>query len=101
MKTIAVELPEQRIRELCQRQRIRKLALFGSVLRDDFTPSSDVDILIEFEPDERVGFVRLTAIQDELSELAGRQVDLITQGMLSPYFRDEVMAESETIYVAA
>lgn len=101
MNRTALELPMPEIAEFCRRHLIRRLALFGSVLRDDFTPSSDVDVLIEFEPGERVGFFRLTRVQDELSDLIGRQVDLSTIGMLSPYFREEVLAEAETVYGAA
>jgi predicted nucleotidyltransferase len=75
-------------------------ALFGSVLRDDFTPESDVDVLVEFEP----GFVpglRFFSMEEELSTILGRKVDLNTPGFLSRYFRDRVLAEAETQYVAA
>jgi predicted nucleotidyltransferase len=76
------------------------MSLFGSVIRDDFTPHSDVDILVEFTPGSGPGW-GLFAIQDELSELFGRRVDLHTPGFLSPHFRREVLAEAEPIYVAA
>jgi len=101
MRRMAIEVSENRIREFCEEQRIRRLAFFGSVLRDDFRADSDVDVLIEFEPGERVGFFRLARVQDELSEIIGRQVDLSTVGMLSPYLRDEVLSEAEPVYVAA
>lgn len=84
----------------CRRHRIRRLALFGSVLREDFGSHSDVDVLVEFEPGTRVG-LRLFAIESELSDLFGRKVDLNTPGFLSRYFRDEVLAEAEDLYVAA
>ena len=90
---------EQRLAEFCQRHRIRRLALFGSVLRDDFGPHSDVDVLVEFEPGVRTGF-RFFAIQDELSEIIGRPVDLNTPECLSKYFRDRVLDEAEVQYVA-
>ncbi len=95
-----MEIPEERIAEFCRAKGIRRLALFGSVLRDDFRPDSDIDVLVEFKPGVQVGlsFIR---IQDELSALLGRPVDLHTAGSLSKYFRDQVLKESETIYVAA
>ena len=93
-------LPLDQIAEFCGRHRIRRLALFGSVLRDDFRPDSDVDVLVEFKPGTRVG-LRFFGIQEELSELLGRRVDLHTPGFLSKYFRDEVLAEARELYVAA
>ena len=85
---------------LCQRHGIRRLAIFGSALRADFGPSSDVDVLVEFIPGTRTG-LRFFAIQDELSALLGRTVDLNTAGFLSPLFRDEVLLEAKDVYVAA
>lgn len=87
--------------EFCQRHHIRKLSFFGSVLRDDFTADSDIDVLVEFEPDVRVGLIRLMGIELELSQLIGRKVDLNTPGFLSQYFRNEVLEEAETHYVKA
>ena len=100
MASIGIEIPRERIEAFCHANGIRRLALFGSVLRDDFTPQSDVDVLVEFQPWVRVGlaFIRL---QDELSSILGRQVDLHTPGSLSKYFRTEVLRELEEIYVAA
>ncbi len=97
---LAIRIPDDEIREFCGRNRIRRLALFGSVLRDDFSPSSDVDVLVEFEPGTRIG-LRFFTLQDELSGILGRRVDLNTEGFLSRYFRDQVLAEAETIYDAA
>lgn len=94
-----VEIPHDRIAELCRRYRIRKLALFGSVLSDDFGPDSDVDVLVEFEPGHTPGFGFVT-IQDELSTLLGRKVDLNTANNLSRYFRDEVVRDAEVLYAA-
>ncbi len=95
-----MEISEKRIAEFCRAKGIRRLALFGSVLREDFRPDSDIDVLVEFQPGVRVGlaFIR---IQDELSALLGRPVDLHTAGRLSKYFRDQVLKEMETLYVAA
>jgi predicted nucleotidyltransferase len=95
-----IEIPKTEIEAFSRRHHIRKLALFGSVLRDDFTPESDVDVLVEFEPETRVG-LRFFALEQELSELLGRKVDLNTPGFLSKYFRDQVIAEAEPLYVAA
>ena len=72
-----IEIPTDRIAEFCQRNRIRRLALFGSVLRDDFTPESDVDVLVEFDPGAQVGLAFFT-LEDELSDILGQRVDLGT-----------------------
>ena len=93
-----VPIDRQQIADFCRRHHIRKLALFGSVLRDDFRPESDVDVLVEFEPDHVPGLA-FFAMQRELSELLRRRVDLSTPGFLSRYFRDQVIAESEALYV--
>ncbi|MDO9130003.1 MAG: nucleotidyltransferase family protein, partial [Anaerolineales bacterium] len=85
-----IEIPKKKIAEFCRRNHIRKLALFGSVLRDDFRPDSDVDVLVEFEPGKTPGFAFIT-IQDELSEiLGGRQVDLVTPKFLNHRIRERV-----------
>jgi len=90
----------EKIADFCRKHHIRKLAFFGSVLREDFRPESDVDVLVEFEPGYPVGLLRFARIERELSELLGRKVDLNTAGFLSPYFRDEVLKEAEIQYVA-
>lgn len=95
-----IDIPKEKIAEFCRRNRIRRLAFFGSVLRDDFAPESDVDVLVEFEPGTRVG-LRFFGMERELSEILGRKVDLNTRGFLSKYFRDEVIAEAEVLYDAA
>ncbi len=84
----------------CQRHHIRRLALFGSVLRDDFRPNSDVDVLVEFEPGHVPGYSFVT-VQDELSALLGRRVDLHTPASLSQHFRDAVVRDAEVHYAAA
>ena len=95
-----IEIPKEKLAEFCRRNHIRRLAFFGSVLRDDFTPESDVDVLVEFEPGTRVG-LRFFGMERELSEILGHKVDLNTRGFLSKYFRDEVIAEAEVLYDAA
>lgn len=89
-----LEMPQERIAGFCRRHHIRRLALFGSILRDDFGPESDVDVLVEFEPGTRVGLSFFT-MQDELTTILGRQVDLNTPGFLSRYFRDEILSAAE------
>lgn len=95
-----IAIDQRRIADFCQRHHVRKLALFGSVLRDDFGPGSDVDILVEFEPGHVPGFA-LFDLQEELAALVGRKVDLHTAASLSRYFRDRVMREAQVQYVAA
>ena len=98
MKTLPINLPKAKIQQFCQQYSIQKLSLFGSVLRADFTPISDVDILVEFYPDQSPTFFGLSIMQDELSQLLERVVDLRTPIELSIYFRDRVLAEAMTIY---
>jgi predicted nucleotidyltransferase len=94
-----IEIPQDKITVFCRRNHIRRLSLFGSVLRADFGPQSDVDVLVEFEPGHVPGFFRLFDMQAELSALlGGRKVDLRTAEDLSRYFRDEVLADAEVQY---
>ena len=93
-----VSIGPAKLAEFCQRHHIRKLALFGSVLRDDFRDDSDVDILVEFEPGHPVGLIRLGGIELELSQLLGRRVDLRTPEDLSPYFRRQVLESAAVQY---
>jgi len=95
---IPINIPIQSIREYCAAQPIRKLSLFGSVLRDDFSKESDIDVLIEFEPDSAVTYFDLFDMQETLTTLLEHQVDLLTPNALSPYFRDEVLQQAVTIY---
>lgn len=97
MVTARFELPHLGIAELCRRHHIRKLSLFGSALRPDFRSDSDLDMLVEFDPGHVPGFA-FFGIQDELSALIGRPVDLNTPRDLSPHFRDQVEREAEVIY---
>lgn len=98
---LKIELPSQRIAEFCRRHRVRRLSFFGSVLRDDFRPDSDVDVLVEFESGTRIGLVGLAGLEIELGEILGRKVDLRTPADLSRHFRDAVLSEAATEYVAA
>ena len=94
-------LPQQELAAFCRRRRnrIRKLALFGSILREDYGPDSDIDVLVEFKRGHPVGLLRMAALERELSELLKRKVDLRTPAELSRYFRDEVLRTSEVQYV--
>lgn len=100
MAKARIDIPKERIAEFCRANHICRLALFGSVLRDDFGPESDVDVLVEFEPETRVG-LRFFGLEIELSEILGRKIDLNTPGFISDHFRNEVMAEAEVQYDAA
>ncbi len=85
--------------DFCRRNKIRKLALFGSILRDDFTPESDIDVLVEFKPEARVGFFKLFAIEEEFSGiLGGHPVEINTCKSVDKYIRDEVLAEAQVLY---
>ena len=95
-----IAIPYEAIADLCRRYHIRKLSLFGSVLREDFRPDSDIDVLVEFEPDARIG-LEFIDIQDTLTALLGREVDLNTPNSLSKYFRDEVLEHAAVIYEQA
>ena len=93
-----IDIPSQEIAAFCQNHHIRQLALFGSVLRDDFGPESDVDVLVEFEPEARVGYQRFFRLQDELSALFKREVDLFTPNSLKPFARARAMQSKAVIY---
>lgn len=88
-------VPKTELAEFCQRNHIERLAFFGSVLRDDFRPDSDVDILVEFEQEARVGLIRLAGMEIELSRLLGRKVEIHTVKGLHPEFRNEVLQHAE------
>ncbi len=100
MKTIPIAIDSERIADFCRRRHMKRLSLFGSVLRDDFRPDSDVEVLVEFEPGHTPGW-DFFGMQDELAGIIGRDVDLKTPQCLSKYFRDQVQAETLPIYVEA
>ena len=93
-----IAIPQYELANFCHRHHIQRLALFGSVLREDFRPDSDIDVLVEFAPDAQVGLIRLAGIEEELSQLLGRKADLRTAAELSRYFRDEVLKTAEVQY---
>ena len=95
-----LDFPIEEIKMLCQRYRVRELALFGSALRDDFDASSDVDLLVEFEPEAQVGFMTLARMQRELSAILHHQVDLVPKGGLKLRIRQAVLSSAEVLYAA-
>ena len=98
--TTNIEIPTDKIAVFCRRYQIRELALFGSVLREDFNPNSDVDILIDFEPgvDETLTLMDLAGMQIELSEMLQRNVDLVLRDGLKPLLKDEILVHREVVY---
>jgi predicted nucleotidyltransferase len=100
MAATQIPIPKaQMIADFCRRNGIGKLALFGSVLTERFSDNSDADMLVEFEPDRAVGYLRMAAIERELSAMFGRRVDLRTPAELSRYFRDDVLQAARAQYV--
>jgi hypothetical protein len=95
-----IAVPDQQVADLCRRYQVHRLALFGSVLRDDFRSDSDVDVLVDFAPAAQVGFITLARLQRELADLLGRPVDLVPRQGLKPVIRDQVLASAEEIYAS-
>jgi len=94
-----IVLPKDKIAEFCKRHHIRNLSLFGSCLHGDFGPESDIDLLVEFEPDHIPGLITLSGMEIELSEIIGRKVDVRTPEDLSRYFRKAVIESADVQYV--
>jgi len=93
-----IDLPMDQIRDFCRHNPIRRLSLFGSVLRDDFTEKSDVDFLVELEPEARIGLFEFIRLQNQLEDLTGKKADLRTAEDLHPRFRTRIVDEAELIY---
>ena len=98
MSRSRIPIPQAKITDFCRRNQVKSLALFGSVLRADFRPDSDVDVLVEFEPEARIGLVALGRMQRELTALLERPVDLVPKDGLKPVIRQDVLASTEVIY---
>lgn len=94
-----IKIPKSKLVDFCQKHHIRQLALFGSVLREDFSADSDIDVLVEFEPDHIPGLAFFD-METELTEILGRKAELHTPGFLSQYFREQVLTEAEIQYAA-
>jgi hypothetical protein len=98
MKPERVHLTKEQIAEFCNKHHIKKFAFFGSILRDDFRSDSDIDILVDLEPGAPIGLFEMADMELQLSDMAGRKVDLRTPQDLSKYFRDKVVKEAEVLY---
>lgn len=104
MLTLNLQLPEDKLVEFCQRWKVSELALFGSVLRDDFRPDSDIDVLITFAPEAKRGLLTLAKMKHELEDLLGREVDLVSKPAIETSHnwirRNEILGTAQVIYVA-
>ena len=98
MTEVKIKVPRDKITDFCRRHHIRRLSLFGSVLREDFHLDSDVDVLVEFEQEAQVGFIALSRMQRALSELLQRPVDLVPREGLKPKIRETILSSAEVIY---
>ena len=95
---VCVGLPQDKIREYCATQPIRRLSVFGSAARNELTPESDIDLLVEYMPDASVGLFAMSGHRLDLMDIVGRDVDLVTPNGLCPYIRDEVLGDARHIY---
>ncbi|MCY7274056.1 MAG: nucleotidyltransferase family protein [Phormidesmis sp. CAN_BIN44] len=104
MKTFPIQISESEIAEFCQRWQIQEFSLFGSILRDDFRPDSDVDVLVKFEPETRRGLLEMAQMREELMELFGREVDLVSKRAIEQsqnwIRRKNILGTAQVIYVA-
>ena len=97
---VKIKIPKKELNEFCQRYQIQRLALFGSVLGDNFRKESDVDVLVSFQPNAKIGFITFSRMQRELAELLNRPVDLVPLDGIKPVIRESVLANTEEIYAA-
>jgi len=95
-----IEIPFEALSDFCRHHRIRRLSLFGSALRNDFGPNSDIDLLVEFDPEAEVGFLALARMQRELEALLGRPVDLVPRAGLKPVIREEILKSERLLYAS-
>ena len=95
-----IDIPIESINVLCQRYQVRELALFGSALGDSFGPDSDLDFLVEFQPEAQVGFMKLAKMQREFSAVLNRKVDLVPKGGLKPKIRQAILSGAEVLYAS-
>ena len=100
MKADLQNVPTHALMDFCKQHQVRELALFGSAVRGELRPDSDLDILVDFEPEARIGFMTLGRMARELSELLGRRVDLVPKEGLKPAIRAAVLAEAEALFAA-
>jgi uncharacterized protein len=100
MRTQMINLPMEDITALCKRYHVRELALFGSAAKGNLKKGSDIDLLVDFEPEAQVGFITLSRMQRELSNLIHRKVDLVPKGGLKPILRHDVLSTIKVLYAA-
>lgn len=100
MVSHSLSIPQDRLAEICRRYGVSRLSLFGSALTNRFGPESDVDMLVEFQPDAEITYFDLVGMEMELTRLIGRKVDLRTPAELSRFFRDRVLKEAQLQYAA-
>ena len=100
MGNLKIIIPEKKIQEFCHRYQIKRMALFGSVLREDFRPDSDIDVLVVFDPSARITFITLGRMKRELSEIFQRPVDLVPQEGLKPVIREAILSDAKEVYAA-
>ena len=98
--SLQIDIDVERLAAFCRRSGIRRLSFFGTVLREDFGPESDIDVLVELAPDAGIGLFEFVDLQRELGALLGRDVDLHTPASLSHFFREEVVDSAEVAYAA-
>jgi len=98
--TSGISVPVERIAEICRRYQVRELSLFGSSIRDDMGPESDIDILVEFDPNATVGILKFAALSEDLEAIFGRKIDLVTKLGLKPWVRPHVLREAKLVYAA-
>ncbi len=94
------DIPRQTIEAFCRKYQVQRLSLFGSAVREDFGPQSDIDVLVEFQPSARVGFLQLSRMQRELTEIFHRPVDLVPRRGLKPAIRKQILKEEVVLYAA-
>jgi hypothetical protein len=95
-----IVIPEDEIAEICRRHQVRELSLFGSAVRGEMRPDSDLDLLVDYFPDARPSLFDLIGMMSELSDLWGRKVDLGVKRALKPRYRDRILSEAQVIYAA-
>jgi len=101
MGNVRIDVPKDRIKAFCQRWKVKELSIFGSALRDDFGPDSDVDVLVELAPDHAIGLYEWVDMIDELKEIFGRDVDLVAKGGLkNPFRRKEILRTAEVVHAS-
>ena len=101
MAQLKIKIPKTKIEDFCRRWKIKEFALFGSVLREDFRPDSDIDVLVSFEPDGGITFDNRVEMLDELAEIFGREVDLVAKDAIrNPFRRHDILTTREVVYAA-